>query len=92
MMTIVMGLLVITVLLGALRLFMGPTDADRIIAADILFFCSVAFCALAARMSGRELFLDVAIGLTLIGFVATLAWARLVDIGARERHDERKSS
>jgi multicomponent Na+:H+ antiporter subunit F len=30
-------------------------------------------------MSGRELFLDVAIGVALVGFVATVAWARMID-------------
>ena len=86
------ALLVITVLLGTMRLIMGPTDSDRIVAADILFVCSVAFCALAARVTGRDLFLDVAIGVALIGFVATLAWARLVDVGAREQRDEENPS
>ena len=57
----------------------GPSDADRIIALDILFSAAVVLCALAALYTRRVLFLDVAIGVTLIGFVATLAWARLVE-------------
>jgi multicomponent Na+:H+ antiporter subunit F len=40
----------------------------------------VAFCALAALATGQVLFLDIAIGVSLIGFVATLAWARLVEM------------
>lgn len=68
------------VALGVVRFVRGPSDADRIIALDILFSAAVALCALAALYSGRVLFLDIAIGVVLIGFVATLAWARLVDL------------
>lgn len=65
--------------LGVSRFIVGPTDADRVVALDILFSAAVVLCALAALGSGRVLFLDIAIGVTLIGFVATLAWARLVE-------------
>ena len=67
------------VFLGVLRFVRGPSDADRIVALDILFSAAVAMCALAALSSQRVLFLDIAIGVVLIGFVATLAWARLVE-------------
>lgn len=83
-----LALLTMAVLLNAIRLVRGPTDSDRIIAADILLICAVAFCALAARMTGRDAFLDVGMGTALIGFVATLAWARLVDMRARAPRDE----
>ncbi len=69
------------VALGAVRFVRGPADADRVIALDILFSAAVALCALAALATGRVLFLDIAIGVVLIGFVATLAWARLVEKG-----------
>lgn len=78
------ALLVLVVLacvaLGVVRFVRGPADADRIIALDILFSAAVALCALAALYTRRVLFLDVAIGVVLIGFVATLAWARLVEM------------
>jgi multicomponent Na+:H+ antiporter subunit F len=84
-------LLVILVLgcvaLGVLRFIVGPTDADRVVALDILFSAAVALCALAALGSGRVLFLDIAIGVTLIGFVATLAWARLVEKSGRPNRE-----
>jgi multicomponent Na+:H+ antiporter subunit F len=65
--------------LGAVRFVRGPTDADRIVAVDILFSVAVALCAAAALATGRVLFLDIAIGVALTGFVATLAWARVVE-------------
>ncbi|MGK2944354.1 MAG: monovalent cation/H+ antiporter complex subunit F [Desulfuromonadales bacterium] len=50
----------------------------------------MVFCALAALATGRVLFLDIAIGVAMIGFVATLAWARLVEI-PREQDEESES-
>jgi len=72
-------LLVVAAFVGLYRLLTGPTRADRVIALDLLFAIAVVLCICAALLSGSEAFLDVAIGLALAGFVATIAWARLVD-------------
>lgn len=68
------------VALGVLRFTRGPADADRIVALDIIFSAAVCLCALAALATRRVLFLDIAIGVVLVGFVATLAWARVVEM------------
>ena len=69
-------------LLGFYRLLRGPTPADRIVALDLLFAVAVLLGIVAALITGRTAFLDVALGLALVGFVGTLAWARWVDRGA----------
>ena len=43
-----------------------------------LLFAVAIILSLTAAASRRTVFLDVAIGLALVGFVATLAWARLI--------------
>ena len=80
MIVILVVLVLGAVALGVIRFVRGPADADRVVALDILFSAAVAMCALAALTTQRVLFLDIAIGLILIGFVATLAWARLVEM------------
>lgn len=65
-------------LAGFYRLLAGPTHTDRVVGLDILFFVAIVLSLLAAWVSGRTVYLDVAIGLALGGFVATLAWARLI--------------
>ena len=72
-------LLVLAALAGWYRLLAGPTRADRVIALDLLFAIAVFFCICAALASGSTAFLDVAIGLALAGFIATIAWARLIE-------------
>lgn len=76
--TIVAGALV-GIALAAVRLVRGPRQADRIVALDVIFSCSVALTAAAALATGRSLFLDVGVGLSMVGFVATVVWSRLID-------------
>lgn len=72
-------LLVLAAMAGFYRLLTGPTRADRVIALDLLFAIAVVLAICAALASGSPAFLDVAVGLSLVGFVATIAWARLID-------------
>ena len=79
MITAMVLALVLAATLGMLRFLRGPSDTDRVIALDILFAAAIGLCVAAALASGRVLFLDVAIGLALVGFVATVAWARMIE-------------
>jgi multicomponent Na+:H+ antiporter subunit F len=65
-------------LMGFYRLLAGPSRTDRVVGLDILFSVAIVLSLIAAWVSGRTVYLDVAIGLALVGFVATLAWARLI--------------
>jgi multicomponent Na+:H+ antiporter subunit F len=75
-------------MLGICRLLVGPSSTDRVVGLDILFSVAVVLSLIAAWVSGRTVYLDVAIGLTLIGFVATLAWARLIQASRKESEEE----
>lgn len=69
----------IAILLAVIRVVIGPTAADRVVALDIVFSGSLALVVAMALATGRVLFLDVALGLALVGFVATVVWARVVE-------------
>jgi multicomponent Na+:H+ antiporter subunit F len=73
----------VSALMGVYRLLAGPTDTDRVVGLDILFSVAIVLSLIAAWVSGRTVYLDVAIGLALVGFVATLAWSRLIQGEAR---------
>lgn len=85
--------LVIVIVAGALlslfialaRLLKGPAQADRVVALDVVFSASLALAAAASLSVGRVLFLDVAIGLAMVGFVATIVWSRLIDASPEDR-------
>jgi multicomponent Na+:H+ antiporter subunit F len=68
----------------------GPGDADRVVALDLLVAAAVALAIGAALQTGRTVFLDVAIGLALVGFVGTIGWARLLSRSATRVHDEER--
>lgn len=68
-----------SILLGFVRLAKGPSLADRVVALDMMTVSIVAFCALFAIRTNVTAFLDVAIVLALIGFLATLALARYAE-------------
>lgn len=70
--------------LAVVRMLRGPSQADRIIALDVVFSACIALCAAAALATGRALFLDIGIGLAIVGFVATIVWARLIDKSPRD--------
>ncbi len=68
----------LALLLASVRILRGPRHADRVIALDIYMAAAVALCIAAALSTGRTVFLDVAIGLALAGFVGTIGWAQLI--------------
>jgi multicomponent Na+:H+ antiporter subunit F len=87
---LVLGALLAAVL-AAWRILTGPTHADRIVALDIFLAAAIALAVAASLATARTVFLDVAIGLALVGFVATVGWARLVERAPRgaRRESER---
>ena len=72
-------LLTVAMVLAVLRLARGPSLPDRVVALDLLTILAVAFCALFAVASGESAFLDVAIALALVAFLATVALARFAE-------------
>jgi multicomponent Na+:H+ antiporter subunit F len=58
------------------RIGLGPTAPDRMVAIDILGIVVVGFAALLFASTGREYILVVAIAWALLSFIATLALAK----------------
>ncbi|MGZ3216161.1 monovalent cation/H+ antiporter complex subunit F [Paracoccus sp. T5] len=74
-----LALVILGVALAAIRLVKGPTLADRIVALDMMTVQLVAFGGLAALQAGSAAFLDVAVVLALVGFLATVCLARYLE-------------
>jgi multicomponent Na+:H+ antiporter subunit F len=74
------GLMVLSIALLAtiVRIVIGPTLPDRILALDTMTVVGLAFVCVIAIRSGLMLYLDIAIALALLGFLATVAFARYV--------------
>ena len=65
--------------LALIRLIRGPCQADRIVALDVVFSSTITLTAAVSLVTSRALFLDVGVGLAMVGFVATIVWSRLID-------------
>jgi multicomponent Na+:H+ antiporter subunit F len=76
--------------LASLRLILGPTLPDRVVALDLLTMLVVAFLALFALATGVGAYLDAALALALVGFLATIAFAQYVDRTPERRPGERR--
>lgn len=72
------------------RVVIGPTLPDRVIALDMLVGIAIGFLAVIAIRTGFDLYVDIAIALCLVGFLATVAFARFIlsrqpEIGQRRK-------
>lgn len=73
-----LALLALSFLVTVCRVVAGPTLADRVVALDMLVGIAIGFIAVIAIKTGFTLYIDVAIALGLVGFLATVAFARFI--------------
>lgn len=79
---IIGGLLVLAALLTLIRITLGPSVLDRVVASDAMV--SIMICALGAyaALTEARTTLPILISLSLVGFIGSVAVARFV---ARDR-------
>jgi multicomponent Na+:H+ antiporter subunit F len=71
--------LAVAALLVLVRLLLGPSVPDRIVALDTLLQVVVAGVAVAAALTGSGEFLAVLVAVSLLGFLGTVVVARFVE-------------
>lgn len=76
--SITVGLLCLAMSLAIIRLLRGPSAADRIIALDLLAIIIVGFISSLSVIYDQPIYLDVATSLTVIAFIGTVAFSRLL--------------
>jgi multicomponent Na+:H+ antiporter subunit F len=75
---IALVLLGLALLISVVRIIIGPTLGDRVLALDLLTIVAMGFIGAIAIRTGLTLYLDIAIALALLGFLATIALARYI--------------
>lgn len=75
------ALIFMAMLFSGIRLAIGRTLVDRIVAIDMLTVISLSLIALYAHVSGRFVYIDVALVYGLLSFLAVLAIARFLERG-----------
>ncbi|MBB3657208.1 multicomponent Na+:H+ antiporter subunit F [Rhizobium sp. BK650] len=93
--TAALGILSVALCATVWRVVMGPSLPDRILALDMLTGIAIGFIAVVAVRTGFSLYIDIAISLGLVGFLATVAFARFVlsrgAVGEAEPETRRRS-
>ena len=77
--TVLIAVLALPLAFAAYRMIKGPGYADRFVALDMLTAVVVSLAALTSLATGRGAFLDVGLGVALINFVSTCAFATFLE-------------
>lgn len=75
-------LISVALFLAALRLFRGPSLADRVVALELIASLMVGTIATLSIVGEQPVLVDVAIALALVGFLGAVAFARYMEKGA----------
>lgn len=62
-----------------IRLIKGPRLESRVVALDLLTIIGIGVIAIYSMITGRPVFLDIAIVLALISFLGTIAFASYLE-------------
>lgn len=73
-----LAVLTVAFVLIVLRIVRGPTLPDRVVALDMLVAVGIGYIAAIGVQTDYFLYVDIAIALGLVGFLATVAFARFV--------------
>ncbi len=75
----IIPLLTICAVLTCARVLVGPSLPDRVVAFDLLSAVGIAIIVAYAIATGKYFYVDVAIAVTLISFLGTVAFARYIE-------------
>lgn len=75
---IALALLSASFIITVLKVIQGPTLPDRVLALDMLVAVAIGYIAVIGIKTGFTLYIDIAIALGLVGFLATVAFARFI--------------
>lgn len=73
---IALVILGVALFVATVRIVIGPSLGDRILALDLMTLVATGFVGAIAIRTGSSLYLDIALALALLGFLATLALVR----------------
>lgn len=81
--SIAFAVVVLSMAAAAPRIIRGPSDADRAVGADVVFFSFVTLVAIIGIAAGVHWAVDLVLVCSLAGFLSAVSLARLVTGGKR---------
>jgi Multisubunit Na+/H+ antiporter, MnhF subunit len=71
-------LLGLTVALAGIRLYRGPRSEDRVLSLDCMYIAAMLLFITFGISMQNDLFFELALGIALVGFVSSLAFAKFL--------------
>ena len=65
-------------IMSMIRLVIGPSTGDRILALDTMVVNAIGLIVLMGIVQGSRVYFEVALIIAMLGFVSTVAYARFV--------------
>ncbi len=78
---VLFAVILTAIIMGLYRLIKGPTNADRMVALDILTTSTVVLIAYLAWYFGRIIYLDIALIYAVLSFIAVIVLGRYLEGG-----------
>lgn len=75
----IIPLLTICAAVTCVRVIVGPSLPDRVVAFDLLSAVGIAIIVAYAIATGKYFYVDVAIAVALVSFLGTVAFARYIE-------------
>ncbi len=76
--TVTLGLYVIAMAIGTLRVFRGPAAQDRVLALDFIYVVGMLVMLVLAVRYDSEMYFEGALLMVLLGFVSSVALAKFL--------------
>jgi multicomponent Na+:H+ antiporter subunit F len=82
MIQVLFGLLIASMILAFVRLVLGPSTPDRVVALDLIATTAVGLIGVYAVAVNESIYIDEAVVLALIAFLGTVAFAHYIEKGS----------
>ncbi len=73
------GLVILSLITSFVRMSLGPSLPDRVVALDLSVNMIISFIAIYSITAEQPIYMDVVIALALIIFLGTVAFAQLIE-------------
>lgn len=68
------------ILLSLYRMIKGETQFDRVVSLDVINVCIIGVLVVIAVVTENELYIDVAIIYSVLGFLETIVFAKFLEV------------
>ncbi len=81
MLTIALVLFAITITIAVIRIILGPSMPDRVLALDVIGVNLIASIAVFSVIMKTKAFLEVILILGILSFIGTIAYSKFIERG-----------